>query len=115
MASLLQSFYTDTIRFRELNVSKASSCSHSCSEAWGHLPDETNLPEMMAFYDEHTRLYASRSSAVHIGVSYDFDRKKWLNDFSKSELSSTIWAGESFGLIDKVSLTDLLIMGDSTP
>ena len=110
MASLWKVFIQGTIRFRELNVTE-ESCNETCTDIWGHLPDETTLSEMKAFYENPTisSSHSYRWSQVHFGVSYDFDQKKWLNNFDQSELNSSIWTSESFGLISMQHIVCFLL------
>ena len=111
MASLWKVFIQGTIRFRELNITGETSCNDICTEIWGHLPDETTLSEMKAFYENPTisSSHSYRWSQVHFGVSYDFDQKKWLNNFDQSELNSSIWTSESFGLISMQHIVCFLL------
>ena len=99
MKIALNFLFSTQVRFRELDRATHQQCSLNCSDLWGHLPDSKNLPDMSIFVlrqssgDEAESIRTNKTSVrFFMGVSYDFDLEKWVNDFDKSDFNSSLWA-----------------------
>ena len=96
-------------KYRELNATSQSLCSEQCSELGGYLPDGKTVGEVVNFYQKYVKtedhneitLYESLSypweAYAYMGVTYDFQKGLWLNDFDESPFNESIWLAISLG------------------
>ena len=86
-------------RYRELSETSNASCSQSCSELFGHLPDGNTVEEVVDYYMKNSNKTEEyeRDPYAYMGVTYDFREGLWLNDFDRSPFNNSIWLTISLG------------------
>ena len=100
MRELIGLLFSGLPRFRELNETSHLSCSKSCSEILGYLPDGNTVREVVDFYQntvnetDNNRTIENKydyEKYAYLGVTYDFREGLWLNDYDDSPFDDSLW------------------------
>ena len=107
MKELIGLLFSSLPRYRELNETSNPSCSTSCSEILGHLPDGNTVREFVDYYHDTTNITEEKNTwiepedeiYIHMGVTYDFRKGLWLNDFDGTPFNKSLWLELSLGCL----------------
>ena len=85
--------FDGTTRYRVLSETSQPSCIKSCNELLGHLPDGNSISVIIDFYQDNMNGTEDYEAHTYLGVTYDFRRETWLNDFDESPFNDSYWYG----------------------
>ena len=91
MTGLKELLFHGITRFRVLSETSQSSCSKSCNQLLGHLPDGNSISEILDFYQDNMNQTEDYEAHAYLGVTYDFRREIWKSDFDESPFNDSYW------------------------
>ena len=93
MTGIVGLLFSGLTRYRLLNETSQPSCSNSCKELLGHLPDGNSVREVVDYYQDNMNKTEEnkRDAHVFLGVTYDFRKGIWQNDFDGSPFNNSYW------------------------
>ena len=105
MKELIGYLFSGLPRYRELNETSHPLCRTSCNEILGHLPDGKTVREFVDYYhdtmnetqENDTTFKNEQVTFAYMGVTYDFGKGIWLNDFDGSPFNDSLWWSFSLG------------------
>ena len=93
MTGIIGLLFSGLTRYRVLKETSQPSCSKSCNELLGHLPDGNSIREVVDYIQDNINETEEneQDTYAYLGVTYDFRKGIWQNDFDGSPFNNSYW------------------------